>query len=613
MATDLDLDAAIKRIDAKLRMLKFTREDVPRIRGKNELKALERLQKAMEGQIDGVHEQMFQIQALRIENGDDPVEVREWSLEIERQLEEFQETADDVREMARNKQEEALRRQRDEEEMREEEKRRRHYEEELKLEEARMKMKREYERKFEEDRNKSIKESGAKLPKLTITQFQGTHLDWLRFWSQFETEIDKASISQVAKFSYLKELLISTVRVFVDGLPYNSEGYERAKFILSSKYGKSSEVANAHMQEIIGLSTITGTRPAPIQEFYEKLTSHVQVLETMGKIKEIHGFARTTLDKLPGIRADLVRLDDNWQEWGFSELIESLRRWCDRNPVPSDNPKQDLPRRDLSNRDLSNRKPPFRSPSSHSLPKKNTVYQTKDEVGRMGRGCIYCNSEDHKATECKKVPNLNQRKKILSDKRLCFNCTGAKHQAQDCRSKTNCQLCGHRHHTSICDKQHSNNQMMLATGEGSVIYPVVVVVVDGIKCRALLDTGSGSSYASAALVARLNKRPFHVEHRQIEMMLCSTVQKVQSYSVKVGSVDGKFEMTTRVSKVDKGLLLTVPNPNYEDLIRKYCHLQGVVMNDDDKKSELPIHVILGASEYSRIKTETKPKIGQTTM
>ena len=34
------------------------------------------------------------------------------------------------------------------------------------------------------------------------------------------------------------------------------------------------------------------------------------------------------------------------------------------------------------------------------------------------------------------------------------------------------------------------------------------------------------------------------------------------------------------------------------------------MGDNDKKSELPTHVLLGASEYSRIKTETKPKIGQ---
>ena len=57
----------------------------------------------------------------------------------------------------------------------------------------------------------------------------------------------KAAISQVAKYSYLKELLIPKMRASVDGLPYNSEGYERAKCILRTKYRKATEVANAHM------------------------------------------------------------------------------------------------------------------------------------------------------------------------------------------------------------------------------------------------------------------------------------------------------------------------------------------------------------------------------
>ena len=39
------------------------------------------------------------------------------------------------------------------------------------------------------------------------------------------------------------------------------------------------------------------------------------------------------------------------------------------------------------------------------------------------------------------------------------------------------------------------------------------------------------------------------------MTLCSTIQKVRSYTLKVESVDGKFEMTTKVNKVDKGVLL----------------------------------------------------------
>ena len=231
---------------------------------------------------------------------------------------------------------------------------------------------------------------------------------------------------------------------------------------------------------------------------------------------------------------------------------------------------------------------------------------------KVGRVCVYCNGEEHRSAECGKFPNISQRRRILCDKKLCFNCTGMRHQAQECRSKNACQRCGNRHHTSICDRLPSNNQMMLVTGdhEGSVIYPVVVVVVDGIKCRALLDTGAGSSYASAALVERLNKLPTHVEHKQIEMMLCSTIQKVRSYTVKVASVDGRFEMTTKVNKVDKGVLLIVSNPRYEELITKYPHLEGVVLDDKDKKGELPIHLILGASEYSRIKTETKPRIGK---
>ena len=81
-----------------------------------------------------------------------------------------------------------------------------------------MQIKRDFEKNMEEEWKKSVKESSPKLPKLTITNFQGTHLDWLRFWSQFNTEIDKATITQVAKFSYLKDLLVPRVRSAVDGV-----------------------------------------------------------------------------------------------------------------------------------------------------------------------------------------------------------------------------------------------------------------------------------------------------------------------------------------------------------------------------------------------------------
>ena len=79
-----ELEQGLEKINSKLRQLKFTRDDILRIQEKNELKVAERLQKALEQQIDSLHEQMVEIQALKIEKGDQPDDVHKWSLEKSR-------------------------------------------------------------------------------------------------------------------------------------------------------------------------------------------------------------------------------------------------------------------------------------------------------------------------------------------------------------------------------------------------------------------------------------------------------------------------------------------------------------------------------------------------
>jgi len=151
---------------------------------------------------------------------------------------------------------------------------------------------------------------------------------------------------------------------------------------------------------------------------------------------------------------------------------------------------------------------------------------------------------------------------------------------------------------------------MLATGEGLVVYPVVVVEVEGIMCRALLDTGAGGSYASATLIERLNRQPDHKEYKKIEMMMTSTSQKIEMYKVRISNIKEDFSLPATLSKVDKGILLTVHNPRYTEVISQRQHLRGVAMDDEDTKQELPIHVIMGASEYAKLKTSTVPRVGK---
>ena len=46
-----------------------------------------------------------------------------------------------------------------------------------------------------------------------------------------------------------------------------------------------------------------------------------------------------------------------------------------------------------------------------------------------------------------------------------------------------------------------------------------------------------------------------------------------------------------------------------DIISKYQHLKGVEIDDTDIKPELPIQLILGASEYAKIKKNLAPRVG----
>ena len=91
-------------------------------------------------------------------------------------------------------------------------------------------------------------------------------------------------------------------------------------------------MAAAHIQCITSVPVVFSSNPNKIHEFYGKLIVSVQALDTVHKLRDITGYVRLTLNKLPKIRADLVRLVDEWQKWDFPKLVGSLRKWNDRNP-----------------------------------------------------------------------------------------------------------------------------------------------------------------------------------------------------------------------------------------------------------------------------------------
>ena len=105
-----------------------------------------------------------------------------------------------------------------------------------------------------------------------------------------------------------------------------------------------------------------------------------------------------------------------------------------------------------------------------------------------------------------------------------------------------CQLCSKRHHTSICGEQPRRGTMMSSFDDEKVVYPVVVVNIGGIECRALIYSGAASSYASAKLLDKLGKQPTEVKPRKVMMLMASTTTKMEMYQTTVSSKDGHYKL-----------------------------------------------------------------------
>ena len=572
------MDKQLKELAGKVKALRFRQGKTEEIIAKYDRQASERQRESIANVAKAVNSLKESIEEKKFSKGESEDDVAKWAQEFEDELAKADESIRRLTEQIK----EVDRREQDHKAV-EEHKKNLEFNRELLEQKAEFEKEREKGKANEAESEQCKQSSTAKLPKLPITKFSGQFEAWLPFWGKFTSEIDSTKIPTLTKFAYLKELLDESVRTDIDGLPFTDEGYSKAKEILEAEYGKTAEVVNAYIVNINNLPVIADTNPAKVHEFYKQLRYNVQSLETLHKLDGVKGNVRATLDKLKGIKSDLVRGNEGWPEWTFEDLLKELKKWKDINPVEEQSGQRK------------------RSKFLHSKESTSDIKERK---------CVYCEDTQHKGINCTKVVKREERKKILAQKKLCFNCAGSQHRAAECKSKMACQRCKKRHHTSICDQ----SEQLLVAGSNvnmQVTHPVVIVEVEGVKCRALLDTGAGSSYASAALLERISKRKCRKEIRKIDMMLGVTTREVELSTIEIKGTDGKFSMSIEVTKVNKGELLFIDNPRYEKMIEQNPHLEGVQMEDLDQKERLPVHIILGASDYAKLKTDRPPKVGES--
>ncbi|XP_068725012.1 uncharacterized protein [Montipora capricornis] len=200
-------------------------------------------------------------------------------------------------------------------------------------------------------------------------------------------------------------------------------GYKVAWERLKTEYGQGKLVVNAHVEEIVNLPIVNGSNYLKVQEFYETVSRNHDALLTMGEADILRGFVMSTLNKLPQVRPDIVRTDDNWENWNMETLIKNLQAWLRRNK-PGDPPR-------------TLREPPIKR-ERHWFAAKGSDQPRE----RATPSCLYC-KEDQWADNCATIPTVEARRKLFHDNQLCCNCGKPGHPARKCRSRGCYKLINH--------------------------------------------------------------------------------------------------------------------------------------------------------------------------
>ena len=105
----------------------------------------------------------------------------------------------------------------------------------------------------------------------------------------------------------------------------------------------------------------------------------------------------TTLNKLPRVKPDLVRVDENWEKWSMKDFMDALEKW--------------------------------RNHAENSICEKHLF---KENGEKQTPYCLFCRKQDHWSVSCTVVISLADRKKFFVDRNLCFNCERSNHLADRC-------------------------------------------------------------------------------------------------------------------------------------------------------------------------------------
>ena len=394
--------------------------------------------------------------------------------------------------------------------------------------------------------------SALTLPPTEVPCFSGDPIEYCTFIRAFESLIETKTKSPSARLYYLIQFTSGDAQELMRScLPMEpTEGYDRAKGLLKSKFGQNYKISTAYAERVMKAPQIKAEDGQGLQRYSVLLTSCKNTLKEIGCLNKLDNpdTLQKIVEKLPfALRRRWRDIADSITEEQKRDItIEDVTEFVDKRARAANHPQfgnlagsvSETRNRSASSAIERKRKPTFTSTKLSYATHGETMHGNASEDSKIQK-CILC-TQQHWLSRCKafREKSTQERLKFVREKGLCDNCLQVGHMAKSCPKESFCKVencrVGRKHSTFLHVKDDgeklqgnvestsaqvtTNNgcinrvSLCSSTGAGMTqatgmpIVPVRVKAKDSsslVEVYAFLDPGSNTTFCTKRLINRL--------------------------------------------------------------------------------------------------------------
>ena len=434
-----------------------------------------------------------------------------------------------------------------------------------------------------------------------MRKFSGKLGEWQEFWDSFESSIHlNDGLSNMDKFSYLRNLLLEPARSAIGGFALTSANYQSAVELLKKRYGKKIAVQRALVNELLNARPVFSESDTPrLRSLYDFAETKYRVLQAL-KVEE-RNYSEIVvpmlLEKIPdSIRLTIMRAKE-YLEWSLGDMLNALLVEVELREDQCSTPRR------VGSSD--GRKGP---------PTTSALFTKKGE----DRRCAFCLG-NHLLEECKKVTNMDERKKLLFKFGRCFKCIDRGHCARDCQITVKCKICKGFHNTCLCDAKPqqprgggggggnsgqptitSNPNSMLVGTESRIELQTAQALIKGRvqgRVRVLFDSGSHKSFITVKAASDYGLEVVRKEWVSINTFGHKAKETGLREVVQFDIMPLQADRALRLEAYVVPEISNITNEHVEVVKNDYPHLRDLWFSDVcQTKKELVIDLLIG-SDY----------------